>query len=466
METKWRKFICAILAITVAFLFSRILRFQTGYGKLLYIRHDHMLAYFLILASFFAVFVLKGDSKEDHWDIFKDAFVDNVLMAIFLTFVLYLLHAGNAFSRIFFVSFFGFDFFLMWIFGELFRKLSKKYTKSHAKQMIVFANEFNVMQVLNRLINSGRNDFEINGIVILFEDGLEFYRVLRRENGHSYLDKNVQTLEDFLKKDVVDIAFLSLPETEDSNIADLIERLESMGINSYLTINTFDFGLEEAGIAKVGDYHVLEYSPRIFSEKELFFKRALDILGGLVGCLLCLILCLFVGPAIWLEDHGPILFQQDRVGRNGRIFKIYKFRSMYQDSEERKKELMAQNEMDGLMFKITDDPRITKVGKFIRKTSIDEFPQFFNVLKGDMSLVGTRPPTIDEFNQYSAHHKRRLSLKPGITGLWQVSGRSDITDFEEVVRLDVDYIDHWSFGNDIRIILKTVKQIFKPKGSK
>ena len=136
------------------------------------------------------------------------------------------------------------------------------------------------------------------------------------------------------------------------------------------------------------------------------------------------------------------------------------------DAEERKKELMKQNKVkDGMMFKMDHDPRIIKgVGNFIRKTSIDEFPQFFNVLKGDMSLVGTRPPTVDEFKQYESHQKRRLSAKPGITGLWQVSGRNEISDFEEVVKLDVQYIDNWSIGLDIKIILKTIKVVFEKGG--
>lgn len=127
---------------------------------------------------------------------------------------------------------------------------------------------------------------------------------------------------------------------------------------------------------------------------------------------------------------------------------------------------MEQNEMSGQMFKMSNDPRITKIGKFIRKTSIDELPQFFNVLKGDMSLVGTRPPTVDEFNNYSFHHKRRLSMKPGITGLWQISGRNEITDFEEVVKLDLQYIDNWSLILDIKIILKTILVVFTRKGSR
>ena len=174
----------------------------------------------------------------------------------------------------------------------------------------------------------------------------------------------------------------------------------------------------------------------------------------------------FVALAIKLDSPGPVFFKQTRVGKNGRHFKMFKFRSMVQDAEARKKELMAKNKVSGgLMFKMDDDPRITKVGKVIRKTSIDELPQFFNVLFGTMSLVGTRPPTVDEVAQYDTRHWRRLSVKPGITGMWQTSGRSEITDFEEVVALDKEYIDNWSMWLDIKILFKTVIQVFMRKGA-
>ena len=211
---------------------------------------------------------------------------------------------------------------------------------------------------------------------------------------------------------------------------------------------------------------------------QAFFKRTLDIVGGLVGCLLTAILFLFVAPAIYRESPGPIFFKQERVGKNGKRFQMYKFRSMYPDAEERKKELLAQNKMGSdLMFKLDFDPRIignrilpdgtkkTGIGQFIRSTSIDEFPQFLNVLKGDMSLVGTRPPLVSEFNQYAPHHRIRMSVKPGITGLWQISGRSEITDFEEVVRLDTQYISNWTPGLDIKILLQTVITVLTRKGS-
>ncbi|MCH4039160.1 MAG: sugar transferase [Lachnospiraceae bacterium] len=190
-------------------------------------------------------------------------------------------------------------------------------------------------------------------------------------------------------------------------------------------------------------------------------KRALDIIGSIIGLAIFGIIFIILAPIIKLDSPGPVIFAQTRIGKNGRKFRMYKFRSMYQDAEKRKQELLSQNEMNGLMFKMENDPRVTKVGRFIRKTSLDEFPQFWNVFKGDMSLVGTRPPTVGEFNQYNSYHKRRLSMKPGMTGLWQVSGRSDIKDFDEVVRLDCQYIDNWSVGGDIKIIAKTVMLAFK-----
>ena len=211
---------------------------------------------------------------------------------------------------------------------------------------------------------------------------------------------------------------------------------------------------------------------------HLGLAKVMDIMGGLVGCTITVLLLPFVGTAIYLASPGPIFFAQERVGKNGKRFKMYKFRSMYMDAEARKAELMKDNRLgDGKMFKLDFDPRVignkilpdgshkTGIGDFIRRTSLDEFPQFFNVLKGDMSIVGTRPPLISETNLYELHHKARLAIKPGITGMWQVSGRSDITDFEEVVRLDREYISNWNIGMDIKILVKTVMVVLKEDGS-
>ena len=196
-------------------------------------------------------------------------------------------------------------------------------------------------------------------------------------------------------------------------------------------------------------------------------RRAQDIVFSLLALILLAPLALLIILAIVLDSPGDgVIFRQRRVGRDGKLFWLYKFRTMCPDAEEQLNELLSQNQMDGPVFKIKGDPRITRVGRFLRKTSLDELPQLLNVLRGDMSLVGTRPPTLDEYNQYESHHKRRLSMKPGITGLWQVSGRSNIEDFEEVVRLDVQYIDNWTLWEDIRILFKTVWVVFAGKGAK
>lgn len=231
-------------------------------------------------------------------------------------------------------------------------------------------------------------------------------------------------------------------------------------------------------VAKMGEFMVLTTSMNYASTFELMLKRLMDIAGGIVGCLMTGIIFLFVAPAIYIASPGPIFFSQERVGKNGKKFKMYKFRSMYMDAEARKAELMKENKLgDGKMFKMDFDPRVignrvlpdgtkkTGVGDFIRRTSLDEFPQFFNVLKGDMSIVGTRPPLISETCLYEPHHKARLAIKPGITGMWQVSGRSDITDFEEVVRLDKEYISNWDIGLDIKILFKTVMVVLRKDGS-
>ena len=260
---------------------------------------------------------------------------------------------------------------------------------------------------------------------------------------------------------------------------DLLNTITDMGITVHFTLALLnDDSWPPLEMRKLGEYKVLTSGMKSISFGEAFATRAMDILGGIVGCSITGILFIFVAPAIYVKSPGPIFFKQDRIGKNGKVFKMYKFRSMYMDAEARKAALMEQNKIEGgLMFKLEDDPRIIGsekkdkngkpkgIGNFIRNTSIDEFPQFFNVLKGDMSLVGTRPPTLDEFEMYDDHHRARMTTKPGITGMWQVSGRSEITDFEEVVRLDRWYIENWSLALDIKILLKTVYVVFARKGA-
>lgn len=192
-------------------------------------------------------------------------------------------------------------------------------------------------------------------------------------------------------------------------------------------------------------------------------KRLVDILGALVGLVITALVAIPVTIAIYLNDPGPIFYSQIRCGLKGHPFKMWKFRSMIVDADKLKH--LVNNQAKGCMFKSKNDPRITQVGKFLRKTSLDEFPQFWNVLMGDMSLVGTRPPTVDEVLQYKKHHWKRLNVKPGMTGEWQVNGRSSVEDFEDVVHLDLRYQSKWSVSYDLSLIAKTIWVVLNKHGA-
>ena len=222
---------------------------------------------------------------------------------------------------------------------------------------------------------------------------------------------NADNLYEIAGKMAVDEVLIDLPDYPSDQMKKLVSDLEQMGVICNCCIHTFSIDGVERNIETFGNRPVVSYSKTSIDFRQEMVKRAIDIVGSLVGLIITAVVTPFVALAIRIESPGPIFFAQERVGKNGRRFKIYKFRSMYIDAEERKKELMEKNQMSGLMFKMDDDPRITKVGKFIRKTSIDELPQFYNILIGQMSLVGTRPPTVDEFKQYEARHKRRLSIR-------------------------------------------------------
>ena len=268
---------------------------------------------------------------------------------------------------------------------------------------------------------------------------------------------NFTDFMDWIRREALDEVYVDVPMDSGESFIPYLEEMESMGLTVHFCLPLLD-RIEEAccdetsaarlsrTLGRCAGGSIVTMGTVELKLRDQIAKRCMDIVGGLVGCILSIPIIAIVAIPLKIESPGPLFFKQKRVGRNGRYFYIHKLRSMYMDAEERKKELMAQNEMNGLMFKMEDDPRVTKVGKFIRKTSIDELPQFFDVLRGDMSLVGTR--------------------QPGITGLWQVSGRSNIEDFEEVVKLDVTYIDNWSLWNDIKILFKTVYVVFAGRGAK
>lgn len=284
-------------------------------------------------------------------------------------------------------------------------------------------------------------------------------------HGHKVLG-NVRDLVEICKSHPVDEVVFCLPKDYVIDAEAYLQDLEELGITVRMVLDFFEVKRTRQELSLFHDeLPILTYHYKAFDAGQLFLKRTLDILGSLVGLGITALLLPFIAFAIKKDSPGPIFFGQKRVGSSGRTFKCYKFRSMYIDAEERKKELMAQNEMKGAIFKIKEDPRITPVGHFLRKTSLDELPQFWNVLRGEMSLVGTRPPTPGEVAEYENWHRRRISIRPGITGIWQVSGRNQIEDFDDIVRLDLQYIDEWSLWLDIRILFRTVAVVFAREGS-
>jgi exopolysaccharide biosynthesis polyprenyl glycosylphosphotransferase len=276
-------------------------------------------------------------------------------------------------------------------------------------------------------------------------------------------------LDDFdsvLQDHHIDEVIFALPKDFPIDLETYMHKCERIGVSFRIVPGLFDIAQPRLRVESLQGIPTLAAYSGSATASGLLYKRVLDLVAGLVGFLVFLILYPIVALAIKLDSPGPVLFKQQRVARNNRPFNLYKFRTMLIDAESKKQELLEKSEMSGPMFKLEDDPRITRVGRFLRKTSLDEFPQFVNVLKGEMSLVGTRPPTPKEVEQYEDWHRRRISIKPGITGLWQISGRSKITEFSEVVRLDLQYIDNWRFWNDLVILWKTIWVVLARKGAK
>lgn len=462
-----------ILCLQLAFIVSYIFRFGADNP---YTDNDYRtLAIAFLFIDFFVEIVsdsFKNVLKRGYFDEFIATCKHVVLVELVATFYLFTTQMGSVYSRISYYIMVPVYIVIAYTARLLWKRvLQKQEFNSEKKSLLIIAPEMILRETLqavsqNRLgyskIMAVSLDTDLKGKVIC---GIP---VVADE-------KNVI---EFACGEWVDEVFI--PPCGESEYPDnLVEAFVEMGI----TVHT---GITRAGslpasrqqVEKIGAYTVITTSMNYADSSKLLVKRLMDIAGGLAGCLITLVITIIFGPLIYISSPGPIFFAQERIGRNGRKFKMYKFRSMYMDAEEQKKELMAQNKIsDGLMFKMDFDPRIignkilpdgrkkTGIGQFIRKTSLDEFPQFFNILKGDMSLVGTRPPTLDEWEQYEPHHRARMAFRPGLTGMWQVSGRSNITDFEEVVKLDTKYINEWSLRLDVKILFQTVLSVFKSDGA-
>lgn len=397
------------------------------------------------------------------------------VLEVFAMFAIYLVTVQGAeqFSRTVLYMTMGIYWVLSYVTRLIWKAYLKQYSKYVSKRSLLIVTKTDRLEILKReLEKDWYTHYQVIGFTVVDAD------MQGQQIGKYKVIANADNVIEYTRIGWVDEVLIDIAPGEERP-EQLIEHFLEMGTVIHLCITkTVQTSGRKLIVEKFGSVPVVTASINYASPRQLFMKRLLDIVGGLVGCVLTGILCIFLAPAICIQSPGPLFFSQERVGKNGKRFRLYKFRSMYMDAEERKAALMEQNKMsDGRMFKMDKDPRIIGskllpdgtykkgVGNFIRDWSLDEFPQFFNVLKGDMSLVGTRPPLVSEVEQYELRHCTRLAMKPGITGMWQVSGRSSITDFDEVVKLDQEYIQNWSFGKDLRILAKTVKAVLKRDGA-
>lgn len=348
--------------------------------------------------------------------------------------------------------------------------IRRRASKADKSKMIALLDEKTAEEVLEKINENPLKDYEITGIILCEKSQ-------RKMIANVPIVASLDEAASYVCYEPVDSIFVDCT-LNNPQVEEFIDACIQMAVPIHNYMPAIYGAGDRYVTEKIGGTTVFTSSIRYAETREMVAKRCLDIIGGLVGSVIALIIMLIVGPFIKKASPGPILYTQERIGLNGRRFKMFKIRSMYPDADARKQELMEKNRVaDGRMFKLDDDPRVIGneilpdgtmkkgIGDFIRRTSLDEFPQFFNVLMGQMSLVGTRPPTVDEWETYKYHHRARLACKPGITGLWQISGRSEITDFEKVVELDTYYISNWSLEMDLRILLKTVKVVFAREGA-
>lgn len=453
-----------ILCLQLAFILAYEIRVAKGipYLNPLYENMAFVLVIFQLLVSFFGE-SFSGVLRRGFLIEMKCMIEHEICVMLLAVLYLFMSQQGVMYSRGAFTIMCTLYFFIAYAARIGWKKVirSRKFAEGEKRSILIITTDAEAANVVKALRGDSYGTYHLAGVALL--DKIKTGSMIQSVPVVAGADD----VTAYIHKNWVDEVFFALPEHVDIP-KKIMKDCNRMGVVTHVQLAALNELGKNQVVEEIAGYMVLSSSINIVSSWQLLVKRLMDIAGGLVGCIFTGIIYIFIAPIMKVKSPGPVFFSQVRMGKNGKPFKIYKFRSMYMDAEERKKELMEKNNIkDGLMFKMDDDPRIIKgIGHFIRKTSLDEFPQFWNILKGDMSLVGTRPPTMDEWDKYELHHRRRLAIKPGLTGMWQVSGRSEITDFEEVVELDTKYIEQWSIGLDIKILFKTVTVVFTGSGAK
>lgn len=487
-----------LLCMEISFLIAFVVRFGVHQPDALLVKSSFSEPYremFVVIFCLHIAFILftqpySGILRRNSAEELKKVFQYNLWILAGMMFILFAEQESATYSRLVIGYFQVVDIMMMMLYRYLYKKVVRKGISKENKQdlLLLIAPYRQVSGILHNYYKNKFSTTKITGIILsdseeelneMFHDERE---VLCAEGNASDRVDTVITgaairgipivgtqknMYEYARTHVVDEVLIYM---DSEGVEVIAEHFMDMGITVHVSIQNI-VQIPKAMLNKVNGIPVITSCVNTVTDRQLLIKRMIDIFFGLLGSIVTVLLMIMIAPMMLVADPGPLFFRQERVGKNGRTFKIWKFRTMYRDAEARKAELMAQNKMSGLMFKMDDDPRIIGYGKkfslgeFLRKTSIDELPQSFNILAGSMSVVGTRPPTVKEYEQYDLHHKGRLATKPGLTGMWQVSGRSNITDFEEVVRLDKEYIDNFSLLLDLEIMLKTVKVVLGKEGS-
>ena len=445
-----------ILTIQIAFIISYLLRHQFTF---VYLDIYSKLSINILIVQIILALII-DPYKQLIQRTYNQELLETIKYVIYLMFLvliyMFIIQLSSSYSRIFLILFFTISIILLFIQRSFIKHLYRKrlYSKKDSEHLIIAGNKKDIVKAINKVNNNIYLNYEIVGVICFDSKAKNIENIININDFHEFILNNV-------------VNEIMLFYSDDEKYLTVKKICKDMNLTTHNVIYENNIYDTNSFVQDLFDYTVLTNTNHIVNNYDLFTKRIFDILGSIIGLLITLILIIIIGPIIYLSDRGPIFYSQIRVGKNGKKFKMYKFRSMYKNADEIKEKYMKDNIMDGPMFKMDNDPRVIKgIGNFIRKTSLDEFPQFLNVLKGDMSLVGTRPPTVDEYEKYDFHHMSRLSIKPGITGLWQISGRNDISNFEEIVKLDNEYINNWSLKLDLKILFETIFVIFKGKGAK